>query len=70
MTRGKKKRTGIDDPRGLGVIKCRICDKPVRDHRIGRCPEALDQTLFRNALHPGRSREKEENARNDSNNES
>ena len=26
--------------KGLGVIECSFCDKPVRDHDIGPCPIA------------------------------
>ena len=26
--------------KGLGVIECSFCDKPVRDHKIGPCPVA------------------------------
>ena len=31
---------------GRGVLRCRFCDEPLRDHPIGPCSDA-DQQLFR-----------------------
>jgi hypothetical protein len=28
-----------NDYKGKGVLKCKICHKPYRDHQIGPCPE-------------------------------
>lgn len=41
-----KKHVADRDYPGNGVLTCRICGQPCRDHRIGRCPYADDVALF------------------------
>jgi hypothetical protein len=41
-----KKHIADRDYPGNGILTCRICGLPCRDHRIGRCPFADDVALF------------------------
>ena len=52
-----KRRKRMDENyAGNGVLLCQICGEPVRDHSIGRCPEAdTDPGLFKSSANrPGR----------------
>ena len=41
-----KPNYGDNEYRGNGVIKCAVCDEPLRDHGIGPCPNLQGEKIY------------------------